>query len=104
MLLSITRASLPDLATDELYHADLLGAAVFHEDGTSLGVVVALYNFGAGEIIEVKPASGTSIMFPFAGESVVVVDIPNRRVVLAPPAGFLDDNTEDQDRVEQADE
>ena len=103
MLLSTSRASLPDPAEDELYHADLLGAAVFHEDGTNLGEVVALYNFGAGEIIEVKPASGASVMLPFAGESLVSVDIPNRRVVLAPPAGFLDDDTKDHDRADQND-
>ena len=95
MLLSISRASLPDVAEDELYHVDLLGASVFHEDGARLGVVVALHNFGAGEIVEVKPLSGASIMLPFSGSSVVSVDIPNRRVVLAPPAGFLDDDTED---------
>ena len=93
MLLSISRASLPDLSEDELYHADLLGAAAFHEDGTNLGQVVALHNFGAGEIIEVKPAYGKSILLPFAGETVVSVDIPNQRVVLAPPVGFLDDDT-----------
>ena len=103
MLLSTSRASLPNLAEDELYHADLLGAAVFHEDGTNLGEVVALHNFGAGEIIEVKPTSGTSVMLPFEGESVVSVDIPNRRVVLAPPAGLLDDHTKDQDRADQTD-
>ena len=103
MLLSTSRASLPDPAEDELYHADLLGAAVFHEDGTNLGEVVALYNFGAGEIIEVKPAFGSSVMLPFAGESLVSVDIPNRRVVLAPPAGFLDDDTKDHDRADQND-
>ena len=103
MLLSTSRACLPDLAADELYHADLLGSAVFHEDGTNLGEVVALYNFGAGEIIEVKPASGISVMLPFAGEYLVSVDIPNRRVVLAPPAGFLDDDTKDHDRVDQTD-
>ena len=100
MLLSTSRDSLPDLAEDELYHADLLGAAVFHEDGTNLGEVVALYNFGAGEIIEVKPDSGSNIMLPFAGESVVSVDIPNRRVVLAPPEGFLDDGSKDKDQAD----
>ena len=103
MLLSTSRACLPDLADDELYHADLLGSAVFNEDGTNLGEVVALYNFGAGEIIEVKPASGNSVMLPFADESVVSVDIPNRLVVLAPPAGFLDHDTKDQDRADQTD-
>tara|TARA_B100000989_G_C19407906_1_gene412950 strand:- start:248 stop:796 length:549 start_codon:yes stop_codon:yes gene_type:complete len=104
MLLSTSRASLPDLAEDELYHADLLGASVFHEDGRSLGAVVALYNFGAGEIIEVKPLSGTSVMLPFAGTSVISVDIPNRRLVLAPPAGFLNDDREEKDRANQIDE
>jgi len=102
MLLSTSRASL-DPAEDELYHADLLGASVFHEDGTNLGVVVALYNFGAGEIIEVKPPSGASVMLPFAGSSLVSVDIPNRRVVLAPPAGFLDDDSEDKNWADQND-
>ena len=101
LLLSTSRASLPDLADDELYHADILGATVFHEDGTNLGEVIALHNFGAGEIIEVKPASGNSVMLPFAGESVVSVDIQNRRVVLAPPVGLLDDDTKDQDRADQ---
>ena len=103
MLLSTSRASLPDPADDELYHADLLGVAVFHKDGTNLGEVVALYNFGAGEIIEVKPASGTSVMLPFNSESVVSIDIPNRRIVLAPPVGFLDDDAKDQDRADQND-
>ena len=101
MLLSTSRGNLPEPAEGELYHADLLGAAVFHEDGTNLGKVVALYNFGAGEIIEVKSASGTGVMLPFTGESVVSVDIANRRVVLAPPDGFLDDNTKNQDRADQ---
>ena len=104
MLLSTSRASLPDPAEDELYHADLLGAAVFHEDGTNLGEVVALYNFGAGEIIEVKPTSGVSVMLPFAGRSVVSVDIPNRRVVLAPPTGFLDVDSEDKELADQNNE
>ena len=104
MVLSTSRASLPDPGEGGLYHADLLGAAVCDEDGTNLGDLVALYNFGAGEIIEVKPSSGASVMLPFAGSSVVSVDIPNRRVVLAPPAGFLDDGIEDKNRADQNDE
>jgi hypothetical protein len=42
-------------------------------------------------------------MLPFAGSSVVSVDIPNRRVVLAPPAGFLDDDSEDKNWADQND-
>jgi 16S rRNA processing protein RimM len=93
MLLSTSRKNLPDPAENELYHVDILGATAFHEDGTVLGTVVALFNFGAGEIIEVKPASGPSIMLPFEGESVISVDVANGQVVLAPQAGFLDDET-----------
>ena len=104
MLLSTSRASLPDLAESELYHADLLGASVFHEDGTRLGETVAIYNFGAGEIIEVKPPSGASVMLPFVSRSVVSVDIQNRRVVLAPPAGFLDDDIVISDKADKAKE
>ena len=100
MLLSTLRANLPDLADDELYHADILGAAAVHEYGTTLGTVVALYNFGAGEIVEVKPVSGPSLMLPFEGESVASVDVANGRVVLAPPAGFLDDETSDENSDE----
>ena len=104
MLLSTVRANLPDPADDELYHADILGAAAVHEDGTTLGTVVALYNFGAGEIVEVKPVSGPSLMLPFEGESVVSVDVANGRVVLAPPAGFLDDETSDENSDETGSE
>ena len=104
MLLTTSRANLPDLAEDELYHADLLGACVFHKDGTSLGEAVALYNFGAGEIIEVKRPSGASVMLPFAPKSVVSLDIQRRRVVLAPPAGFLDDDSVKRDRAGQSEE
>ena len=94
MLLSIPRASLPDLSEDEVYHVDILGADAFHEDGNHIGIVVALYDFGAGEIIEVKPTKGNSVMLPFSGEFVVSVDIKNRRVVLSPPVGFLDNKIE----------
>ena len=103
-LLSTPRASLPSTAEDEFYHADLLGASVFHENGTSLGVAVALHNFGAGEIIEVKPSSGDTVMLPFARRSVVSIDIPNRRVVLAPPAGFLNDENENKSRTDPTNE
>ena len=103
-LLSTPRASLPSTAEDEFYHADLLGASVFHENGTSLGVAVALHNFGAGEIIEVKPSSGDTVMLPFARRSVVSIDIPNRRVVLAPPAGFLNDENENESRTDPTNE
>jgi len=101
MLLTMPRASLPQLAEDEVYHADLLGAQVFHDDGRSLGTVVALYDFGAGDIIEVKPDKGPSVMLPFHGDSVVSVDIDNRRVVLAPPLGLLGELQDDETKPDQ---
>ena len=51
-----------------------------------------------------KPPIGASVMLPFAGSSLVSVDIPNRRVVLAPPAGFLNDDSEDKNWADLNDE
>ena len=99
MTLSIARAALPDLADGEVYHADILGLSAIHVDGSALGTIIALYNFGAGEIVEVKPAAGPSVMLPFEGDSLVAIELDNRQVILAPPAGFLDseDSTDQTD-------
>src|ERR1700759_3372042 len=43
---------------DEFYHADLIGLAAVDQSGRTLGTVVAVHNFGAGDLIEVKPPAG----------------------------------------------
>jgi 16S rRNA processing protein RimM len=83
--LFVARERLPPLATDEFYHADLIGLTAVTADGSEIGTVVAVHDFGAGDIVEVLPAGGgTSIMLPFTAAFVPSVDLANRRIVVAP--------------------
>ena len=88
--LYIGRECLPDLADDEFYHADLLGAAVITEDGTALGTIIALHDFGVGEIVEVGVNSGPSVMLPFNNDVIIDVDLAAHQVRLSVPDGYLD--------------
>jgi 16S rRNA processing protein RimM len=70
-LLSVDRAALPPLAEGEYYHADLIGLpAVADDDGAALGMVVAVENYGAGDIIEVERPDGKRFMVPMRPEAV----------------------------------
>jgi 16S rRNA processing protein RimM len=82
--LFVARDRLPATAADdEFYHADLIGLAVIDTDGNALGSVGAMHNFGAGDLIEVKPAQGAStVLLPFTEATVPVVDIAARKVVV----------------------
>jgi 16S rRNA processing protein RimM len=83
--LYVARECLPPLAADEFYHADLIGLTAVTADGSEIGTVVAVHDFGAGDIVEVVPrAGGTSIMLPFTAAFVPSVDLANRRIVVAP--------------------
>ena len=84
--LSVNRDSLPELAEDEHYHADLIGLMARREDGTELGCVVGLHNFGAGEILEVaEPGLGKTRteMYPFYPPFLLDVDLNAGQIVLA---------------------
>ena len=88
--LTVARDRLPDPGGEEIYHADLIGLVVRTPDGTKLGRIVALHDFGAGEIAEVKPEKGMSLMLPFAPEFVPEIDLDGGHVVIDPPQGLLD--------------
>ena len=78
------RERLPPLASDEFYHADLIGLAAVTADGSKVGTVVAVHDFGAGDILELQAAGGgPNIMLPFTAAFVPSVDIANRRIVVA---------------------
>ncbi len=82
--LFVARERLPETeADDEFYHADLIGLAVVDGEGKALGSVSAIHNFGAGDLVEVKPAQGnTTVLLPFTEATVPVVDIAGRRIVV----------------------
>jgi 16S rRNA processing protein RimM len=82
--LFVARDRLPaTAAADEFYHADLIGLAVVDTDGNALGSVGAIHNFGAGDLLEVRPTQGAStVLLPFTEAAVPVVDIAARKVVV----------------------
>jgi 16S rRNA processing protein RimM len=83
------RERLPGLEADEFYHADLIGLAAEDKTGRAIGVVIAVHNFGAGDILEVAPAAGgQTAMVPFSTAAVPSVDVAARRIVLEIPEGL----------------
>ena len=89
--LHVSRDRLPDLDDGEIYHADLLGMAVTDQNGQWLGKLVAIHDFGAGEIAELAVESGPTIMVPFGGDRLLAVDMAAKTIDLSVPAGLLDD-------------
>jgi 16S rRNA processing protein RimM len=84
--LFVPRERLPPLQADEFYHADLIGLSAIKADGTEIGTVVAVHDFGAGDILELAPrGSGATIMVAFTAAFVPSVDLARRRIVVAPP-------------------
>jgi 16S rRNA processing protein RimM len=88
--LYVPRARLPAPEADEFYHADLIGLAAVAPDGRRLGTVVALQNFGAGDLVEVKLAGGATVLLPFTKAGVPEVDVAGGRVVVDLPESALD--------------
>jgi 16S rRNA processing protein RimM len=85
--LFVPRSNLPATAEDEFYVVDLLGSKAEALDGTVLGDIVAVWNFGAGDIIEYRPPNGgPNVRVTFTKETAPLVDLPGKRVVLDPPA------------------
>jgi 16S rRNA processing protein RimM len=71
---------------DEFLLADLVGLAVERPDGTPLGRIVAVPNYGGGDLLEIAPATrGPTALLPFTKTFVPVVDLTGRRVVAEAP-------------------
>ena len=69
-VLSVPRSALPPLAEGEYYHTDLLGLAALSDAGEPLGAVVAIENYGAGDIIEIERPDGSRFMVPMSKAAV----------------------------------
>ena len=84
--LFVPRERLPPPAADEFYHVDLIGLMAVTADGTEIGTVAAVHDFGAGDILELRPRSGgTTIMVPFTEAFVPRVDLAAGRITVLPP-------------------
>src|SRR5450631_4753882 len=83
--LYIARDKLPATDENEYYHADLIGLAAVTAANAPLGRVIAIHNFGAGDIIEIAPPHGPTLLLPFTNAVVPTVDLKGGRVVIELP-------------------
>ena len=83
--LYVTRGALPQAGEEEFYHADLIGLRVEDSEGRELGEVRAVHNFGAGDVLEIARSEGGNLLLSFTRETVPVIDLAERRIVVAEP-------------------
>jgi 16S rRNA processing protein RimM len=83
--LFVSRAAMPEPETGEYYYVDLIGCAVEDRAGNRLGSVLAIHNFGAGDVIEIGEAGGDTRFLPFNDDVVPDVDIAARRITVELP-------------------
>lgn len=83
--LGVYRESLPEPEdADEFYHADLIGLTALAEGGRVLGKVVAVHDFGAGDLLEISAEDGTELLVPFTAKAVPEVDLDGGRLMVHP--------------------
>ncbi|HYD31035.1 MAG TPA: ribosome maturation factor RimM [Azospirillaceae bacterium] len=99
--LHVDRSALPEPEEEEFYHADLLGLRAELVDGTALGTVLSVHDFGAGDVLELtlapgfKDAAGKGrsgvTAIPFTRAVVPVVDVKGGRIVVDLPEGQFEE-------------
>lgn len=89
----VGRDRLPEAEDEEeFYHADLVGMVAVSGEGSALGQVIAVQNFGAGDLLEIRPATGgKSVLVPFTREIVPDIDMDAGWLLVLPPEGLFDD-------------
>ena len=80
-LIEVDRSDLPPLEEGEFYHADVLGLPCVDRDGQAVGIVAAVENFGAGDLLEIELPNGRRSLIPFRDG---IADLKDGRIVLDP--------------------
>jgi 16S rRNA processing protein RimM len=80
-LVEVDRSALPPLDEGEYYHADLIGLPCEDGQGTAVGTVAAVENYGAGDLLEIELRDGKRAMIPFKPG---IADLEDGRIVLDP--------------------
>lgn len=80
-LIEIDRSSLPSLEQGEYYYADLIGLPALDRDGRPVGRVVAVENYGAGDLLEIQNDGGKTSLIPFKPE---IAELADGKVVVDP--------------------
>lgn len=87
----IERDKLPETESDdEFYYEDLVGMTVRTAEDANIGTVIAVENFGASDLLEVKPVAGPTFYLPFADEYIVEVNLPAKTITADIPDGLRD--------------
>jgi len=89
--LYLPRSALPQTEAEEYYHADLIGLEAVLADGTPVGRVRAIHDFGAGDTLELARPGAPALMVPFTRAVVRSIELASGRLVLDPPPGLLDE-------------
>ncbi|SNY90553.1 16S rRNA processing protein RimM [Cohaesibacter sp. ES.047] len=98
--LYVDREQLPELEEEEFYHSDLIGLDARLEDGTVLGSILAVHDFGAGDLLDIVPSRGKGLYVPFTREAVPHVSLDEGYVTVIPPEGLLDEADESERSLE----
>lgn len=94
--LFVPRARIPTPEDeDEFLHADLIGLSVVTTKGEAVGTIIAIHDFGAGDMLDVARPGRKAVLVPFTRAVVPQVDLAGRRVVIDPPAGLLEETPRD---------
>jgi 16S rRNA processing protein RimM len=80
-LVEVDRSQLPPLEEGEYYHADLIGLPALDRHGAAVGTVVAVENYGAGDLLEIELADGKRSLIPFRAG---IADLDGDRIVVDP--------------------
>ena len=96
--LFIERDNLPDddLDDDEFFYADLEGLEAVDSDGKSYGTVSAIYDFGAGDLLELKGPGRRPVLIPFSEKAVLDIDLEGGTILIDPLAAGLIDSPDDR--------
>jgi len=95
--LYVARDALPATGAEEFYHADLIGLRAEDVEDRVIGIVKAIHNYGASDVIEIEQPGGDTVLLAFTKETVPSIEIAKGRIVVAVPR---DDDAEAQHGVE----
>jgi 16S rRNA processing protein RimM len=80
-LIEVDRSSLPPLESGEYYHVDLIGLPAMDTDGSEIGTVSSIENYGAGDLLEIELEGGKRSLIPFKPG---IADLKDRKIILDP--------------------
>ncbi|MCV0425116.1 MAG: ribosome maturation factor RimM [Roseibium sp.] len=93
--LFVDRDQLPEPDEDEFYYSDLNGLSVEDQSGKPMGKIVAVQDFGAGDLLEIRPKRGRTFYVPFTKEFVPEIRLADGVVVLDLPEDYLSEGKPD---------